>query len=121
MSRCILRGNMATFPPFGWPLKTGSTVFLLVSLQVVLPAGCCRIIRHSPTYQDSWKCNFLGLSTDTPIPDHVMASEIYLLLDIISPDKLKHDSNRVVSRNAGGFEGFGISITSSSVVPDKGD
>lgn len=88
--------------------------------QVILPAGCCRIISHSPTYQASWKCNFLGLSTGTELPEHLITSEVYLLLDVISPANLKQDSDRVVSRTAGPFKGHGISITSSSVVPDKG-
>ncbi|XP_030840065.1 folliculin [Strongylocentrotus purpuratus] len=88
-------------------------------LKVILPAGCCRIISHSPTYQASWKCNFLGLSTGTELPEHLITSEVYLLLDVISPVNLKQDSNRVVSRTAGPFKGHGISITSSSVVPDK--
>ncbi|XP_071489862.1 folliculin-like [Diadema antillarum] len=88
-------------------------------LKAILPAGCCRTISHSATYEPSWKCNFLGLSCDTELPDHVVSTEIYLLLDIVSPDKVRQDSSKVVSKAAGSFTSFGISITSSSAVPDK--
>ncbi|EDV28164.1 uncharacterized protein TRIADDRAFT_53485 [Trichoplax adhaerens] len=52
-------------------------------LQSLLPSDCCKVIYKNTEYQDSWKCNFLGLNLCTEIPQHVLASDLYALLDII--------------------------------------
>eukprot|EP00058_Branchiostoma_floridae_P010238 XP_002595726.1 hypothetical protein BRAFLDRAFT_113576 [Branchiostoma floridae] len=49
-------------------------------LKSLLPMGCCRIVPYSATYEDSWKCNFLGLPLVAQIPAHVMSSEYYAQL-----------------------------------------
>ena len=38
---------------------------------------------YSDVYEESFKCNFLGLSPDVGLPDHVTSSEIYILVTIV--------------------------------------
>ena len=37
------------------------------------------------TYQESFHCNFLGLSVGVELPAHVVTSEHHILLDILPP------------------------------------
>lgn len=46
----------------------------LISHQSLLPVGCVRSIPYSAQYEEAYKCNFLGLSPDVPIPTHVSSS-----------------------------------------------
>ncbi|XP_055359309.1 folliculin isoform X3 [Betta splendens] len=55
-------------------------------LKSLLPVGCVRSVPYSGQYEEAYKCNFLGLSPDVPIPAHVSSSEFSVLVDI-SPDK----------------------------------
>lgn len=48
--------------------------FRLISHQSLLPVGCVRSIPYSAQYEEAYKCNFLGLSPDVPIPTHVSSS-----------------------------------------------
>lgn len=52
-------------------------------LQSLLPKGCCRVIYHSDTYQDSWRCNFLGYPPSGSLPDH---ADLYVCLYVMSSD-----------------------------------
>lgn len=45
-----------------------------VSHQSLLPVGCVRSVPYSSQYEEAYKCNFLGLSPDVPIPTHVSSS-----------------------------------------------
>lgn len=47
---------------------------LLFSHQSLLPVGCVRSVPYSSQYEEAYKCNFLGLSPDVPIPTHVSSS-----------------------------------------------
>ena len=38
---------------------------------------------YSHEYQESWKCNFLGLSPDVSLSDHVTSSEMFVLVTIV--------------------------------------
>lgn len=44
------------------------------SHQSLLPVGCVRSVPYSAQYEEAYKCNFLGLSPDVPIPTHVSSS-----------------------------------------------
>lgn len=58
-----------------------SIKLILHALMMLVPKGCCRSILYSEEYQESWKCNFLGLSCDTPLPNHILSSaETFVLL-----------------------------------------
>ena len=50
-----------------------------------MPDVCCRIVAFSSVYQESFSCNFLGLSVGVELPAHVVASEHHILLDILPP------------------------------------
>ncbi|KAK3089739.1 hypothetical protein FSP39_006103 [Pinctada imbricata] len=54
----------------------------LSALKPLLPKGCCRMIGYSNMYEESWRCNFLGLTPDVTIPKHIMSNEAFVLLDI---------------------------------------
>ncbi|XP_013868143.1 folliculin [Austrofundulus limnaeus] len=51
-------------------------------LKSLLPVGCVRSVPYSPQYEEAYKCNFLGLSPDVPIPAHVSSSEFSVLVDV---------------------------------------
>ncbi|XP_005091001.1 folliculin [Aplysia californica] len=55
----------------------------LTALKSLLPKGCCRVTPYSKEYEESWKCNFLGLSPDVSLSQHVTSSEMFYLVEII--------------------------------------
>ena len=55
------------------------------SFQELLPANCCNIVGFSSKYQESFRCNFLGLSVGVNLPKHIVDSEFHVLLDILPP------------------------------------
>uniref|UniRef100_A0A673ASF2 Folliculin n=1 Tax=Sphaeramia orbicularis TaxID=375764 RepID=A0A673ASF2_9TELE len=60
-------------------------------LKSLLPVGCVRSVPYSAQYEEAYKCNFLGLSPDVPIPTHVSSSEFSVLVDV-SLDQTCHIS-----------------------------
>ena len=46
--------------------------------------------------QDSWRCNFLGLSPAVEIPPHVLSSDLFVLLDVISPLERVSDFQQLI-------------------------
>ena len=56
--------------------------------QELLPANCCNIVGFSSSYQESYRCNFLGLSVGVNLPEHIVNSEFHVLLDILPPLKV---------------------------------
>ncbi|XP_056142592.1 folliculin [Lampris incognitus] len=56
-------------------------------LKALLPVGCVRSVPCSAQYEEAYKCNFLGLSPDVPIPAHVSSSEFSVLVDVVTPEK----------------------------------
>ncbi|XP_022095568.1 folliculin-like [Acanthaster planci] len=88
-------------------------------LKTLLPVGCCHIITYSDHYEESFKCNFLGMSPSTSLPGHVKASEFFILLDIISPSHPPRECERVIVKEADPFHGFGIAMVSTGSLPDK--
>ncbi|XP_033124582.1 folliculin-like [Anneissia japonica] len=93
---------------------------LLDILKSILPNGCCKVVSFSENYQPSWTCNFLGLPPFTGLPPHVIENEQYILLDILSPDMCPTNSNRLCVSKDSPFHGYGINMTSSRPLPDKG-
>ncbi|ESP01392.1 hypothetical protein LOTGIDRAFT_186179 [Lottia gigantea] len=63
-------------------------VSILNALKILLPKGCCRVEYYSDKYQESWKCNFLGLESNVKLPIHVMASEKFVMLEVVYDDSL---------------------------------
>ncbi|XP_066568765.1 folliculin isoform X2 [Amia ocellicauda] len=56
-------------------------------LKALLPRGCCRCVLYSECYEEAYRCNFLGLRPDVPVPPHVLASEFSVLVDVVSDDR----------------------------------
>ncbi|XP_020627296.1 folliculin-like isoform X1 [Orbicella faveolata] len=77
----VIQGNQVIVR--GEKRKTVESV--LNCLKVLIPSGCCSCIPYSTKYKDSWQCNFLGLAPGVEIPPHVLSSDLFVLLDIISP------------------------------------
>uniref|UniRef100_A0AAY4A2F9 Folliculin n=2 Tax=Denticeps clupeoides TaxID=299321 RepID=A0AAY4A2F9_9TELE len=57
------------------------------TLKALLPVGCVRSVLYSPQYVEAYRCNFLGLSPDVPIPAHVSSSEFSVLVDVLNVDR----------------------------------
>ncbi|XP_029433299.1 folliculin [Rhinatrema bivittatum] len=51
-------------------------------LQTMLPVGCVRTIPYSDQYEETYRCNFLGLSPQVQIPPHVQSSEFAVIVDV---------------------------------------
>ncbi|XP_016321921.1 folliculin-like isoform X2 [Sinocyclocheilus anshuiensis] len=56
-------------------------------LKALLPVGCVRAVSYSPHYEEAYRCNFLGLSPDVPIPAHVSSSEFSMLVDVLNVER----------------------------------
>ncbi|KAK2156627.1 hypothetical protein LSH36_208g00025 [Paralvinella palmiformis] len=48
-------------------------------LKTLLPKGCCKVIYYANVYEDAWRCNFLGVTPSTSLPEHI---EHYVLISI---------------------------------------
>ncbi|XP_077979941.1 folliculin-like isoform X2 [Glandiceps talaboti] len=88
-------------------------------LKQLLPSGCGRIIPYSNQYEDSWKCNFLGLSPGTALPDHVTSSELYVLIDVVSPAKSPPGPMLVDVLQDSPWKGYGIVVGSGGSLPER--
>ena len=58
----------------------------------------------SPTYEESYVCNFLGLAVGVELPAHIVASELHVLLDILPPLR-RHYSRVDPGEREGEMEG----------------
>ncbi|XP_067928599.1 folliculin-like [Watersipora subatra] len=65
--------------------STRMTRSIIDCLQVLLPKGCCKVIYQSDVYEESYKCNFLGLSKFCLLPKHVAENEHYALINVELP------------------------------------
>ncbi|XP_008320866.1 folliculin isoform X2 [Cynoglossus semilaevis] len=74
----VLMGNQIVWR--GADLSLTQSAFKV--LKSLLPVGCVRCVPFSDQYEEAYKCNFLGLSPDVPIPAHVSSSEFSLLVDV---------------------------------------
>ncbi|KAM9722739.1 folliculin [Menidia menidia] len=87
--------GVADFRQLAWHVLMGNQVIwrgadpgliqsAFTELKSLLPVGCVRSVPYSPQYEEAYKCNFLGLSPDVPIPAHVSSSEFSVLVDVTS-------------------------------------
>ncbi|CAB1334417.1 unnamed protein product [Coregonus sp. 'balchen'] len=86
------------FRQLAWHVLMGNQVILrgadpglihsaFTMLKALLPVGCVRSVPYSTQYEEAYRCNFLGLSTDVPIPTHVSSSEFSVLVDVVSVER----------------------------------
>lgn len=83
--------------------------FFKLLFQDLLPRGCYHPIYYSVTYEDSWKCNFLGIFSDVHIPDHVTSSELHIQINITSKNE----------DDAKSLEDFEIVFHTTATLPEK--
>eukprot|EP00111_Clytia_hemisphaerica_P017928 TCONS_00053059-protein len=75
--------------------RTAASV--LETAKFLVPAGCVQGCRyHEPEYVDSFRCNFLGLQEEAQVPDHVLESDLFVLVDITT-DKEEIEKSTVKS------------------------
>lgn len=55
-----------------------SAINVLVTL---IPIGCVRKILFADRYEEAYRCNFLGLSSEVEIPAHISTSEFCLVVE----------------------------------------
>ncbi|KAK3612240.1 hypothetical protein CHS0354_039522 [Potamilus streckersoni] len=84
-------------------------------LKDLVPKGCCRMIPYSKTYEESWRCNFLGLAPDVSIRSHANAHDIFLMMDIIqSPSQEEYPPSLDILAN------YKFKFSTPEVLPEKG-
>lgn len=93
---------------------------ILNCLKILIPIGCCSCVPYSTEYMDSWRCNFLGLSPAVEIPPHVLSSDLFVLLDVISPpEQVSENSIGDEQRSeADDFQGYGFDICGNENTKD---
>lgn len=88
-----------------------------IVLKSLLPVGCVRSIPYSAQYEEAYKCNFLGISIEVPIPIHVSSSEFSVLVDVTSD---RNRQNAAVNEDSVA-SWFQFSISSANTQPtDRG-
>ena len=78
---------------------------VLNALMELIPSGCCRVEPHAMEYQDSWKCNFLGLTGMCKIPDDVLSSNLYILVNVDLDVNRDVESSEKINANSFKIEG----------------
>jgi len=116
----VLIGNQVIVQGQPRHLVTG----LVDILQTMLPRGCVKAISYSSVYEDSWRCNFLGLPPDVSLPEHVVDASAthFLWLGVAA------SSDRITTRTSS-FDGIPsfpligndieVDILKSAEVPGK--
>ncbi|XP_034030530.1 folliculin [Thalassophryne amazonica] len=86
-------------------------------LKSLLPVGCVRSVPYSGQYEEAYKCNFLGLRPDVPIPAHVSSSEFSVLVDVSTERNCQNSA--VLEDDISSFYQF--TISSANMQPtDRG-
>ena len=55
---------------------------ILNTFAKLIPLGCCRIKSLADEYFEAFQFNFLGLKSCVKLPDHVVDSDLFVLLDV---------------------------------------
>ncbi|XP_060071477.1 folliculin-like [Ylistrum balloti] len=93
---------------------------VLSALKCIVPKGCCRVVSYSQDYEASWKCNFLGLAPDVHIPNHIMATEMFVLVEVISPVGDNTDPSTTCAIDLDQLRECDFSLASPTSLPEKG-
>lgn len=83
-------------------------------LKALLPKGCCRVISYSHVYEDSWRCNFLGLAPEVALPVHIEQSDFYAMMDIVTQRGTDDSVPDCMD-----FVGYHFELTTKAALPDK--
>ena len=68
-------------------LEKSTVVSILCLLAELLPSKCCKAVPYSNAYIESYRysCNFLGLAVGVQLPDSLVSSSDYVILDVLPP------------------------------------
>lgn len=102
---------------------------MILYSQSLLPKGCCHVIPYSHEYEESWKCNFLGLAPEVELPLHIKSDETFVLVEIslASQDPADPQAGGAVEAapEAGGgaeiLQRLVFQMASPRVLPEKGE
>ncbi|KAI0222030.1 Folliculin [Lamellibrachia satsuma] len=83
------------------------------ALKTLLPRGCCHVINYSLKYEDTWRCNFLGLHPSTPLPPH---ADLYVTVTLKEP-ATEIVETTPTDRTDDLFQGYKFSVETSSNLP----
>ena len=79
------------------------------------------MIYYTNTYEDAWRCNFLGITPSTCPPEHI---EHYVLISIHEAcqgeDQDEEVEDAVLSLQDEKFSGFVFTVHSPNALPEKG-
>ncbi|XP_055356920.1 folliculin-like [Paramacrobiotus metropolitanus] len=72
------------------------------AIEVLIPFGCRRSIPFSSTYVLSWNCNLLGLHPDAAMPDDILSSPDYFVVDVLAAkmNEMNVDKYKIITPNA---------------------
>jgi folliculin len=70
-------------------------------------------------YEESWKCNFLGLSPEVDLPMHIMSDETFVLVEVSFDESIPMD---VQSGNSNDelLKRLHFNLASPRKLPEKG-
>ncbi|KAL8612615.1 hypothetical protein ACOMHN_006601 [Nucella lapillus] len=94
------------------------------ALKLLLPRGCCRVIYHSDCYEESWRCNFLGQNRDMVLPEHLVSSERFLLVQILQPGEHQQAFSSIdsdISETDEDFRDWDFTLINPVPIPEKGE
>ena len=102
---------------------------MILYSQSLLPKGCCHVIPYSHEYEESWKCNFLGLAPEVELPLHIKSDETFVLVEISLASQDPADQGAVgaveLDPQAGGgaeiLQRLVFQMASPRVLPEKGE
>ena len=84
--------------------------------QTLLPLGCCHVINYSSRYEDTWRCNFLGLHPSIALPSHV---DLYVTVTITEPS-IEGAETTPVDGADDPFLGYEFSVEASNDLSTSG-
>lgn len=92
---------------------------VLNALKSLLPKGCCRVIPYSHQYEESWKCNFLGLVPEVELPYHIKSDESFVLVEIRLEDQKPSDTPTKEEENDDLLKRLVFNMASPTTLPEK--
>ncbi len=63
----------------------------LDSLRFLIPFGCAKTIYWGNGYEETFRCNLLGVSGDVKVPDNLIHSGHVVLIDVVSSVSVSFD------------------------------
>ncbi|KAG1656401.1 Folliculin [Nymphon striatum] len=74
--------------------KTVLISSIINALKSLLPGGCFSPIFYANEYQDSWKCNFIGIPSEVTLPSHVLDSNLHIRIEIMFDENASENAKQ---------------------------